>query len=114
MITRRGMLAIIAGLAVLALLTGVLIGGAIWFLSSEPGLRWAVDKAHALTEGKLSLGLAGLAGWQAICATELQRPGLAIHCRNVGIHLVSARALFAQRGNRLADRVPRLPHSKIE
>ena len=97
MITRRGVLAIIAGLAVLALLTGVLIGGAIWFLSSEVGLRWAVDKAHALTQGKLSLeGTTGsLAGTTHIARLTYADRDLEFIAENVEFTW-SPRALFSR------------------
>jgi translocation and assembly module TamB len=54
-IARRGMLLILAGLAALALLGGVLIGAAAWFLSTDYGLQWVVDKAHSLTGGKVTI-----------------------------------------------------------
>ena len=55
MAARRGMIVILAGLAALALLAGLLIGGAAWFLSSESGLRWAAEQARSRTGGKLKL-----------------------------------------------------------
>jgi translocation and assembly module TamB len=97
MIGRRGMLAVIAGLALLALLTGVLIGGAAWFLSSETGLRWVVDKAHALTEGKLKLeGATGsLAGSTHIARLTYGDKDLEFTAENVDFTW-SPRALFSR------------------
>ena len=85
MIARRGMRVIIAGLAALALLTGVLIGGAAWFLSSESGLRWAIEEARSLTGGKLKLeGAAGsLAGTTRIARLTYTDKDLEFVAENV-------------------------------
>jgi translocation and assembly module TamB len=97
MIARRGMLAIIAGLAVLALLTGVLIGAAAWFLSSESGLRWAVEEVHSLTGGKLKLeGTAGsLAGTTHIARLTYTDKDLEFIAENVEFTW-SPRLLFSR------------------
>jgi translocation and assembly module TamB len=97
MIARRGMLAIIAGLAALALLTGVLIGGAMWFLSTESGLRWVVEKAHSLTEGKLTLeGTAGsLAGTTRVARLTYSDKDLEFIAENLEFTW-SPRSLFSR------------------
>jgi len=98
MIARRGMLAIIAGLAALALLTGVLIGVAAWFLSSETGLRWAVEEARSLTGGKLKFeGTAGsLAGTTRVARLTYSDKDLEFIAENVEFTW-SPRALFSRR-----------------
>jgi hypothetical protein len=85
MIGRRGMVVIIAGLAALALLTGLLIGGAVWFLSSESGLRWAVEEALSRTAGKLKLeGATGsLAGTTRIARLTYADKDLVFVAENV-------------------------------
>ncbi|MDQ6924530.1 MAG: hypothetical protein M3Z74_10160, partial [Pseudomonadota bacterium] len=97
MTARRGMVAIIAGLAALALLTGLLIGGAIWFLSSESGLRWAVEEAHSRTAGKLKLeGATGsLAGTTRIARLSYADKDLVFVAENVEF-MWSPRALFSR------------------
>jgi len=94
---RRGMLAIIAGLAALALLTGVLIGGAAWFLASDYGLRWAVEQAGSRTGGKLKLeGAAGsLAGTTRIARLTFTDKDFSFLAENVEFTW-SPRALFSR------------------
>jgi translocation and assembly module TamB len=97
MTARRGMVVIIAGLAALALLTGLLIGGAAWFLSSESGLRWAVEEARSRTGGKLKLeGTAGsLAGTTRIARLTYTDKDLSFIAENVEFTW-SPRALFSR------------------
>ena len=97
MVARRYVLALIAGLATLALLTGVLIGGAVWFLSTESGLRWVVEKAHSLTEGKLTLeGTAGsLAGTTRIARLTYSDKDLEFIAENLEFTW-SPRSLFSR------------------
>lgn len=97
MIGRRGMVVIIAGLAALALLTGLLIGGAVWFLSSESGLRWAVEEALSRTAGKLKLeGATGsLAGTTRIARLTYTDKDLVFVAENVEFTW-SPRALFSR------------------
>ncbi len=93
----RGMLALIAGLAALALLVGVLIGGAVWVLSTESGLRWAVDRAHSLAGGKLKLEGAGgsLAGATRIARLTYSDSDLDFIGENIEFTW-SPRALFSR------------------
>jgi translocation and assembly module TamB len=97
MTARRGMIVIIAGLAALALLTGLLIGGAAWFLSSESGLRWAAEQARSRTGGKLKLeGTAGsLAGTTHIARLTYIDEDLVFIAENVEFTW-SPRALFSR------------------
>jgi translocation and assembly module TamB len=97
MIARRGMVVIIVGLAALALLTGVLIGGAAWFLSSESGLRWVVEEARSRTGGKLKLeGTAGsLAGTTRIARLTYTDKDLGFVAENVEFTW-SPRSLFSR------------------
>ena len=117
MITRRGMLAILAGLAVLALLTGVLIGGAMWFLSSESGLAMGRRQGPlALTGGKLKLeGTTGsLAGTTHIARLTYTDQDLDFIAENVEFTW-SPRALFSRSVViDSSDRLPRLPGDQIE
>jgi translocation and assembly module TamB len=97
MTARRGMIVIVAGLAALALLTGLLIGGAVWFLSSESGLRWAVEQARSRTGGKLTIeGTAGsLAGTTRIARLTYTDKDLVFVAENVEFAW-SPRALFSR------------------
>ncbi len=97
MLARRGMLMVIVGLAALALLAGALVGGAVWFLASESGLRWVVDLAHSRTEGKLTLeGAAGsLAGTTRISRLTFTDKNLTFIADNVEFTW-SPRALFSR------------------
>lgn len=97
MLARRGMRMIIVALAALALLAGVLVGGAVWFLASEAGLRWIVDLAHSRTEGKLTIeGAAGsLAGTTRISRLTFSDKNLSFVAENVEFTW-SPRALFSR------------------
>ncbi|TMH14286.1 MAG: hypothetical protein E6H68_11660, partial [Betaproteobacteria bacterium] len=97
MTARRGTIVILAGLAALAFLTGLLIGGAVWFLSSESGLRWAVEQAHSSTAGKLKLeGASGsLAGATRIARLTYTDTDLVFVAENVEFTW-SPRALFSR------------------
>ena len=97
MTARRGMVVFIAGLAALALLAGLLIGGAVWFLSSESGLRWAVEEALSRTAGKLKLeGATGsLAGTTRIARLTYTDKDLVFVAENVEFTW-SPRALFSR------------------
>ncbi|HXL83553.1 MAG TPA: translocation/assembly module TamB domain-containing protein [Casimicrobiaceae bacterium] len=97
MTARRGMIVMIAGLGALALLTGLLIGGAVWFLSSESGLRWAVEQARSRTGGKLTIeGTAGsLAGTTRIARLTYTDKDLVFVAANVEFTW-SPRALFSR------------------
>jgi translocation and assembly module TamB len=97
MTARRGIVVIIESLAALALLTGLLIGGAVWFLSSESGLRWAVEEALSRTAGKLKLeGATGsLAGTTRIARLTYTDKDLVFVAENVEFTW-SPRALFSR------------------
>jgi autotransporter translocation and assembly factor TamB len=97
MTARRGMIAIIAGLGALALLTGLLIGGAVWFLSSESGLRWAVEQARSRTGGKLTIErtAGSLAGTTRIARLTYADKDLVFVAENVEFTW-SPRALFSR------------------
>src|SRR3981189_1512822 len=97
MTARRGQGRVIAGLAALALLTGLLLGGAAWFLSSESGLRWAVEQALSRTAGKLKLeGATGsLAGTTRIARLTYTDKDLVFIAENVEFTW-SPRALFSR------------------
>jgi translocation and assembly module TamB len=97
MTARRGMIVIIVGLGALALVTGLLIGGAVWFLSSESGLRWAVEQARSRTGGKLTIeGTAGsLAGTTRIARLTYTDKDLVFVAENVEFAW-SPRALFSR------------------
>ena len=97
MTARRGTIVILVGLAALAFLTGLLIGGAVWFLSSESGLRWAVEQAHSRTAGKLKLeGATGsLAGATRIARLTYTDTDLVFIAENVEFTW-SPRALFSR------------------
>ncbi|HWZ74287.1 MAG TPA: translocation/assembly module TamB domain-containing protein [Casimicrobiaceae bacterium] len=97
MAARRGAIVIFAGLAALALLTGLLIGGAAWFLSSESGLRWVVEEVRSRTGEKLKLeGTAGsLAGTMRIARLTYTDKDLGFVAENVEFTW-SPRALFSR------------------
>ena len=97
MTARRGMIVIIAGLGALALLTGLLIGGAVWFLSSESGLRWAVEQARSRTGGKLTIErtAGSLAGTTRIARLTYTDKDLVFVAENVEFTW-SPRALFSR------------------
>ena len=97
MTARRGTIVIIAGLAGLALLTALLLGGAAWFLSSESGLRWAVEEALSRTAGKLKLeGATGsLAGTTRIARLTYTDKDMDFVAENVEFTW-SPRALFSR------------------
>lgn len=97
MTARRGLVVIISGLAALAVLTGLLIGGAVWFLASESGLRWAVEEALTRTAGRLTLeGATGsLAGTTRIARLTYTDKDLVFVAENVEFTW-SPRALFSR------------------
>jgi translocation and assembly module TamB len=97
MTVRRHVRVILASLAALVLLTGLLIGGAAWFLSSEYGLRWAAQEALSRTQGKLKLeGLTGsLAGTTRIARLTYTDKDLVFIAENVEFTW-SPRALFSR------------------
>jgi len=97
MSARRGLIVILAGLAALALVAGLLIGGAAWFLSSESGLRWAAEQARSRTGGKLKLeGTAGsLAGTTRIARLTYTDQDLVFIAENLTFAW-SPRALFSR------------------
>jgi translocation and assembly module TamB len=97
MTARRGLVVIISGLSALAVLTGLLIGGALWFLSSESGLRWAVEEALSRTAGRLKLeGATGsLAGTTRFARLTYTDKDLVFVAENVEFTW-SPRALFSR------------------
>jgi translocation and assembly module TamB len=97
MTVRRHVRVIFASLAALVLLAGLLIGGAVWFLSSEYGLRWAAQEALSRTQGKLKLeGLTGsLAGTTRIARLTYTDKDLVFIAENVEFTW-SPRALFSR------------------
>jgi translocation and assembly module TamB len=97
MTARRGLVLIISGLSALAVLTGLLIGGAVWFLASESGLRWAVEEALTRTAGKLKLeGATGsLAGTTRIARLTYTDKDLVFVAESVEFTW-SPRALFSR------------------
>ena len=97
MLARRGMIAIIVGLAALALLIGVLIGGGAWFLASESGLRWVVEQATLRSGGKLKLegAVGSLAGITRIARLAFTDRDLTFIAENVEFTW-SPRALFSR------------------
>jgi translocation and assembly module TamB len=97
MTMRRHVRVILASLAALVLLAGLLIGGAAWFLSSEYGLRWAAQEALSRTQGKLKLeGLTGsLAGTTRISRLTYTDKDLVFIAENIEFTW-SPRALFSR------------------
>jgi translocation and assembly module TamB len=97
MLARRGMRWILAGLVAFALLAGVLIGSAVWFLASDSGLQWVVDQARSRTAGKLTLeGATGsLAGTTKIARLTFADKNLTFIADNVEFTW-SPRALFSR------------------